>query len=314
MTLLSVLYSAARFVRCAVPAVVLGPPAHPMLGAAARGALWMALSFAAIVPARAAEYFVAPSGEDTADGSEARPFATLERAREAVRSRGNRGNGVTIWMEPGTYPVTKTLELSSADGGSASAPIAWRARKDGTAVLDAGRRLAAKDFVKVDDSARLARMAEEARGQVWQIDLRRLGVRHTQRPPDLFEDGGGLFELYCDSVRQPLSRWPNDANTTIARVLDAGDSSKGKRTEGATFAYREERPARWAEAAQSDQLWLAGYWRVPWEYRVARVKRLDPEQKTITLAKAFFMGIGSKYAGPEGAGTEPWRAVNLLEE
>lgn len=163
-------------------------------------------------------------------------------------------------------------------------------------MLDAGRRIAARDFSKVSDTALLSRMSEEARGKVWRLDLATLGIRHAKRPPDLFDDAGGLLDLYCNGERQPLSRWPNDTNATIARVLDSGNSSRGKRAHGATFAYREDRAARWAEAAKAGQLWLAGYWRVPWEYRVAHVKTLDPGARTITLTRPLFLGIGSKYA------------------
>lgn len=35
---------------------------------------------------------------------------------------------------------------------------------------------------------------------------------------------------------------------------------------------------------------------------------------SIALAAPIPGGIGSKYAGPAGAGTEPWRAINLVEE
>lgn len=261
----------------------------------------------------AAEFHVAPAGADAAAGTAAQPFASLERARLAVREwrKANVGakEEITVWLEDGVYLRTQTFELTEADGGTE-----FRAKHDGKAVLDAGRRVAAAEFRAVTDAALLARLAPEARGQVVQLDLAKLGVQHAKRPPDIFDDGGGLPDLYCNGERQTLSRWPNDAKTTMARVLDRGDLKKAPGARGGSFVYREDRPARWAAALKADQLWLAGFWRVPWDWQTVRVQAADFAANSITLSQPVGGGIGSKYAGPEGAGTEPWIAFNLLEE
>lgn len=121
-------------------------------------------------------------------------------------------------------------------------------------------------------------------------------------------------EFYENGVRQTLSRWPNETKTTMRRVLDRGDSPRAPGARRGTFVFRGDRPARWAEAAQAGQLWLAGFWRVAWEWETVRVKTLDLAQSTIEFSQPVYGGIGSKYAGPEGAGTEQWIALNLLEE
>lgn len=264
----------------------------------------------------AADFTVAPAGDDSNDGTAARPFATLARAREAVRDarKAKPGEGATVWIESGTFHIDTTFELGPEDSGTSAAPVTWRARKDGAVVLDTGRRIPASAFEKVANEVLLARMADEARGKIWQLDLAKLGVQHAKRPPDIFEDSGGLLDLYCNGQRQPLSRWPNDTKTTMERVLDRGEWTKAKGLRGGTFVYRGDRPARWAEAAKADQLWLAGFWRVAWEWETIRVQKLDLESRSITHSQPAPGGIGSKYAGPEGAGTEPWIAVNLLEE
>ena len=274
------------------------------------------LALLAVGSLRAAEFHVATSGKDTNAGSAAAPFATLERARAAVRDwrKGDGKGGATVWIESGVYPVANTFELGAEDSGTAESPILWRAKKYGAAQFDAGRRIEAKDFHKVTDAALLARMTDEARGQVWALDLARIGIQHAKRSPDFFEDAGGLLDLYCNGARQTLSRWPNETKTTMERVLDRGDSRGAAGARGGTFVFRGDRPARWAEAAKADQLWLAGFWRVAWEWETVRVKSLDVAKKTVELSQPVNGGIGSKYAGPEGAGTEPWIALNLLEE
>ena len=274
------------------------------------------LPFLLAASLRAADFHVATSGTDTNAGTATEPFATLERAREAVREwrKADGKGGATVWLGSGVFPIAATFDLTAEDGGTAESPVTWRAEKDRSARLEARRRIDAEAFHKVTDAALLARMAVEARGKVWALDLAKLGILHAKRPPDVFEDSGGLLDFYCNGERQPLSRWPNDTKSPMERVLDRGDMRRAPGAHGGTFVYRGDRPARWAEAAKADELWLAGFWRVAWQWETVRVGKLDPAEKTIGLSQAVNGGIGSKYAGPEGAGTEPWIALNLLEE
>lgn len=185
---------------------------------------------------RAADFHVTPSGKDANAGTAAAPFATLERARTAIREwrKADGRGGATVWIESGVYSVVSTFELGAEDSGTAESPVIWRAKKDGAALLEARRRIDAKDFHKVTDTALLARMAGEARGHVWALDLAKTGIQHGKRPADLFDDSGGLPDLYCNGERQTLSRWPNETKTTMERVLDRGDSRRASGTRGGT--------------------------------------------------------------------------------
>jgi len=53
---------------------------------------------AATVPSTSINYYVAPTGSDTASGSKAAPFKTLARAAKAATKAGT-----TVWVAPGTY-------------------------------------------------------------------------------------------------------------------------------------------------------------------------------------------------------------------
>ena len=48
----------------------------------------------------AAEFFVSPSGSDADAGTKAKPFASLERARNAIREAKKAGavGGFTVWL------------------------------------------------------------------------------------------------------------------------------------------------------------------------------------------------------------------------
>ena len=54
----------------------------------------------------AADFYVAPLGDDAGPGSLARPFATLERARDAVRGarRRNPKCDYSVALRGGPYP------------------------------------------------------------------------------------------------------------------------------------------------------------------------------------------------------------------
>ena len=49
-----------------------------------------------------ADYYVSPKGSDNNPGTSEKPFATLERARDAARA-AKHDSTVTIWLRGGTY-------------------------------------------------------------------------------------------------------------------------------------------------------------------------------------------------------------------
>ncbi len=260
-------------------------------------------------PLFAADFYVAPAGNDANDGTKNQPFATLERARDAVRD-AKAPDGSTIWLRGGIYYRTASFELAAADSGTAQAPIIYRAFGDENVVLSGGRLINNASFRPVPESI-TARLDPAARGQVFQLDLAPLKLKTSGPFPDVFRDGGGLFELFGDGVRLPLSRWPNHGYSTMERVLDKGEWNSGAPKRGGVFVFRDERAARWKA---DGNLWVNGFWRVPWQPEAVRVAAIDPAKRSITMAAPVSGGIGSKYAGAEGSGKEPWQVINALEE
>lgn len=251
----------------------------------------------------AAEYFVSPSGNDQAAGTKQAPLASVARGLDKLR--GEKGGPHTLWLEDGVHVVSSTLGFEAKDEN-----ITVRAVHAGKARLDASTRVPAEALVISDDP----RLDAAARGKVVVMDLVSLGVKNTKPFPERFNDGGGVVQLFAGEEWQPLSRWPNEHNTVMTKVLDRGDDPGAPGKRPGTFVFSEDRPLRWKAAAEAGQLWLAGFWRVAWDWQHVRVKTLDLDKKSIALAAPIPGGIGSKYAGPEGAGTEPWRAINLVEE
>ena len=64
------------------------------------------------------EFYVSLSGSDSADGSKSAPFATIERAQQAVREVNKNMTGdIYIYIEPGYYKLSETLQFTPEDGG-----------------------------------------------------------------------------------------------------------------------------------------------------------------------------------------------------
>ena len=264
----------------------------------------------AATPAAAPDWHVAPDGDDANPGTQDRPFATLERARDAAREHDRTGDGyATIRLAPGIHRRTTALVLEARDSR-----LVIRGPADRSARIHAGRTIDAGMMEPVGAGPMAERIDPAARGRVVAIDLAAVGLGKAARPPDIYQDGGGLPELYADDRPLPLARWPNDTPATISRVVDKGTwhgPEAGRR--GGSFIAREDRVGRWNVA---EGVWLEGYWRVPWDPSTIRVAAIDPTTRRIDLSAAINNGIGSKYApaGELGDGKEPWSAVNLPEE
>ena len=66
-----------------------------------------------------AEFFVSPSGDDSNPGTYEQPFASLERARSAVAQINENMTGdIYVFVLPGTYYVTETVDFDTADSGT----------------------------------------------------------------------------------------------------------------------------------------------------------------------------------------------------
>lgn len=105
------------------------------------------LLVAACLPARAgeprADFFVAVDGNDAQPGSQAQPFATLAKTRDAVRQRVAAGlkRDVTVLIRGGTYELPETLSFGPQDSGTDQFAVTYAAYPGETVVISGGRRL-----------------------------------------------------------------------------------------------------------------------------------------------------------------------------
>ena len=92
--------------------------------------------------ASAADFVVSQKGKDTAAGTARAPFATIERAQQAVRdlkaAQPDRTTPITVEIRGGTYYLPQTLAFSAEDSGTAAAPVVYQAARGEEVVLSAG--------------------------------------------------------------------------------------------------------------------------------------------------------------------------------
>jgi len=120
--------------------------------------------------AAASEFFVSPTGHDANPGSEEKPFATLERARDAARQRRvtEPQGAMRIVVGGGTYRIGRSIVFdlrdSAADNAATEIVAAPGQRPvfSGAAPLPGGWQPAPQE---------LARLPEPARGKVWMADV-----------------------------------------------------------------------------------------------------------------------------------------------
>ncbi|MBM3498818.1 MAG: hypothetical protein FJX74_09115 [Armatimonadetes bacterium] len=256
------------------------------------------LSMAALSTAQgpARVLHVTPNGNDGWSGTlpEANaartdgPFATLERAREEARKTQAPApeppGAVVIEVAGGTYELRGPFELSAEDGGTAEAPVTYRARKGEEVRVSGGRTVTG--WQPVTDPAVLARLDEAARGRVLQADLRAQGITDfgEMTPGPRWATSEPGLELFFNDRPMTLARWPNEGYVTMADVVGptARDVRGTKGCDEGMFVYEGDRPSRWA--GEKDVM-LHGYWFWDWADQRQKVESIDAEKHRITLAK-----------------------------
>ena len=269
------------------------------------------------------ELYVAPDGNDDAPGTKAKPFATLERARDAVRELRKVGplpqGGVVVYLRGGVYGRAASFRLSEADSGRHEAPVVYRSYSGERAILSGGLEI--KGFRPVTAVGVPKRLPKEARAHVVALDLRKVGVTDFG---SLKPRGFGLkplpahLELFFNDVPMQLARWPNPVGKIVqdfATVQDlAGEQgvNRGRRMAvDGQFVYGGERAARWRDEPDA---WLYGYWSRWYAGRYLPVVAVEPEKKTIRLGPRVTHRGSSKYKGGIILKGAPYFGVNLLCE
>ncbi len=112
----------------------------------------------ALAPLHAAQFYVAPEGSDSSPGTKEKPFATVGRARDAVRTLRGHGSAketATIFLRQGTYFLPETFRLGPEDSGDEKFPVVYTSYPGEKAVLSGGRPISGLAESRHANGARL---------------------------------------------------------------------------------------------------------------------------------------------------------------
>ncbi|MBI5488321.1 MAG: right-handed parallel beta-helix repeat-containing protein [Deltaproteobacteria bacterium] len=197
------------------------------------------------VPWDATRFFVSPTGDDSNPGTLEEPFATIGRARDAVRdvqaAEGIPPGGLVVALREGTYELTETLDLTADDSGRGDAPTWYASYPAETARLTGSVAVPATAVVPVPaDSPVRSRLPAGAADQVRQVDLESLGITDLgtlERRGFSTWGAESALEPAIDGVMLEPARWPNrgqtDPEDLTADAIVAGD----RFGDGTVFAY-----------------------------------------------------------------------------
>ncbi|MDX9978876.1 MAG: right-handed parallel beta-helix repeat-containing protein [Lentisphaeria bacterium] len=221
-------------------------------------------------------YYVAPAGNDAWSGTlgEANaggtdgPFATLERAREAVRALKQAGplpaGGVAVHLREGAYELAGTFKLTEADAGREGAPVVYRAQPGEKVILTGGKSIGGfvphqGEIVKADVGAQGFQGVKFR--QLLYNGTRQILARYPNFDPEN-PHGGGF--AYVEG--QPTGMYPKLPGGENVRVIQC----------------KPQDVRRWARPELGE---VIIYPRYNWNNVSAAIAAADPEQGTITLAK-----------------------------
>ncbi len=226
-----------------------------------------------------ANLYVAPDGRDRNPGTESRPFATLTRARDAIRVLKPSVRGpITVWVRGGVYRLSEPLVFDPQDSGSQLTPVTYRAMPGERPVLSGGVALALE--------------WEPYRDGIFRASLAEPGEAFPQ-----------FTQLFVNGRRQFRARYPNhdpeDVRGGYIQAARGGDA--WPHTE---FEYDPETftPKRWKDPSEAIvHIFPNNYWgNMQFE-----VKEIDYEKNVIRFSGGGFQlnevmqgrdatGIGSR--------------------
>lgn len=210
-------------------------------------------------PAAGTAFHVAPQGSDQAPGTRTAPFATLARARDAIRqlkAPGPLTGPVQVWLHGGKHYLEQPLRLTEQDSGTQDCPVTWAAWPGEMPVLSGGRRVTGW---------------EPFRGPILRAELP--GSRGGRWP---------YRQLFWNGRRQTRARWPKADPTEP--LYGGWAYTEGPGHEGSTdsFVYRPGTfPRSWAKPTEVEVVYWASIG--GWNSRVP-IRSLDPSRRLITLA------------------------------
>jgi hypothetical protein len=203
-------------------------------------------------------FYVARDGNDNNIGIEAKPFATIQHARDEVRKMIKQGLNadIIVLIRGGIYYLNESLIFGAEDSGTEEYSITYMAYPGENVSIIGGTEIKGWKHYK---------------GEIWEADIPE-GVT----PKQVFENG------MCLS----LARIPNESYLRLEKPIS------GK--EGTDFVYREGdlNPDDWDVSEASIFMWP----QYDWFSVTAPIISIDSKNRTISLKKSVGqITVGNRY-------------------
>ncbi len=217
-------------------------------------------------------FYVSPTGNDEAPGTQAAPFRTLHRAQAAAREAAPDMDGdVVVNLAPGVYRLSQTLEFTEADSGRNGHRVVYRSAGG----LGEARLLGSMPLVGW----------QEHRDGIWKIEIPEGMLFHT-----LYEGGQrawkARFPNYEHHPNMPTAR-----GRYLVSVDGSPKSKKGEKT--GWLIYRPE-DAPPVTSVTKMKLLLFSEGKSDWMRTVRKVIAIDPDGCRVTFAGRFWRGVGAR--------------------
>ncbi len=256
-------------------------------------------------------FHVSPLGNDSNNGTEASPFATVARAAKTVSATAHKNIPVEVIVHAGEYHLNSIVDFKGADaGGTENAKVTYKAAGDGDVVFTGFKKVDVSKFTKVEDPEMLERFKESALPHIGAVNLGEqgfkrddldmlLGKTKDRSVPDTLE----LLVMRLNGKEQYLAQYPNYGEyDTIREVIDKGKTSATSTAPGATFKYSNPNISRWKDPSTAIVKGFMG-WVFLEEW--SGVESVNPQNKTITLKHHTKPGVQPG---------RTWRVLNVAEE
>ena len=242
--------------------------------------------------AHAAELVVSPAGSDANPGTQKAPLASLEGARVLVAKQHLAGKEpVTVWVQGGTYHLSKPFHLGAKDSGTEKSQITYAAVPGAEVVL--------KGSLPLDSNA-------------WKPYKDGIYMQSLKGTP---LEGREINQLFMADKRMVRARYPDwDFENPLRTGKGYLHAINRRSTEMVTFDSNElkERAARWANPQTGI---VHAFHANNWGNFQFRIQSLDLANSTIRLGgggwqaqRRYGVGAGKSHGG------SPFYIDNIFEE
>ncbi|MDD2598279.1 MAG: right-handed parallel beta-helix repeat-containing protein [Kiritimatiellae bacterium] len=216
----------------------------------------------------ALEFHVATTGRDTNSGTETEPFASLERARNAVREAlPHATEDIIVSIHAGTWHLDRSFALTPQDSGREGVAVIWRS-VDGIGQAHLSGSTPLKGW-------------QRHKGNIWKLKLK---------------EDADFQTLYEDSRRLHKARFPNYLSDTSLSsafgcylISEAGSPhlERGNRISWLEYAVDDAPPAAASPAQMKVVLFPWGS--CDWHRWTCQVTKIDRDARRI-----YFDNLGDR--------------------